>query len=73
MRFTQNKEDGSCNIYFSEREQKIINEKGQLYLSAENLRHFGNHLVKIVSEWQVNFSEELKNKQTLADSEVPGE
>lgn len=70
MKIIQNKEDGSCHIYFSDNERKIINEKGALYLSDEALRHFGNHLVKIVSNWNVYFNKDLKKKQSMGDEVV---
>ena len=44
MEFKQNKKDGSCEIIFSEKEKKIINDKGKLFLSATFLKHFGNYL-----------------------------
>jgi len=61
MRFKQNKKDGSCKIYFEKHEIKIISKKGYLYLSDIFLRHFGNHLVKIVSDWNMNFSDKVKS------------
>jgi hypothetical protein len=72
MKFRQNKEDGSCKWIFSDEEIKILNEKKELYFDAESLRHIGNVLVKIVSEWQINFNEELKNKETLGSEEIEG-
>ena len=73
MKFIQNKKDGSCDILFEEREIQIINEKGKLHLPAEGLKDFGNYLVKIVVDWQVYFDNETKKKQTLVDSDIPGE
>ena len=60
MEFKQNKKDGSCEIIFSEKEKKIINDKGNLLLSATFLKHFGNNLIKIVAEWNINFNEDVQ-------------
>lgn len=69
MKFKQY-DDGSCDIEFSWKERFAILGKGKLHLSSLNLRHFGNHLVKIVSEWNVKFNEEIKNTATFKDTEV---
>ena len=60
MEFKQNKKDGSCEIIFSEKEKKIINDKGKLFLSATFLKHFGNNLIKLVAEWNINFNEDVQ-------------
>ena len=60
MEFKQNKKDGSCEIIFSEKEKKIINNKGKLFLSATFLKHFGNNLVKIVADWNINFNKDVQ-------------
>ena len=62
--------NGSCDIIFSDEEVKIIQEKQILHLSDESLRHFGNHLVKIVSEWQLNFKEPVRQLTTTEDTEI---
>ena len=72
MKFKQY-ENGSCDIEFSKEEIEILNNNGKLYLSDESLRHFGNNLVKIVSEWQLKFNDEVKNKQTFTDQKINGE
>lgn len=71
MKFKQF-EDGSCDIEFSLKERWIIFKKGKIHLSDENLRHFGNHLIKIVMDWQLKFNEEVANKQTYKDSKIEG-
>tara|TARA_R100000388_G_C7164356_1_gene120793 strand:- start:168 stop:392 length:225 start_codon:yes stop_codon:yes gene_type:complete len=63
MQFKQ-KKDGSCDMIFSWKEIFIIIRKRKLTFTAEGLRHFGNVLIKIVSEWNMNFNKELQNKQT---------
>jgi hypothetical protein len=65
-------ENGSCDIEFSREEIKILNEKGKLHLSDENLKHFGNNLVKMVMDWQLKFNEELANKQSYTDTKIEG-
>jgi hypothetical protein len=69
MKFKQY-ENGSCDIEFSKEEVKVIFEKHCIHLSDEALKHFGNHLVHIVAEWQIKFKEEVKNISTNKDTEV---
>tara|TARA_R110000796_G_scaffold68718_2_gene157268 strand:- start:79 stop:297 length:219 start_codon:yes stop_codon:yes gene_type:complete len=71
MKFVQ-KENGSCDIIFEEHEIKIIKEKNKLHLPPETLKHFGNVIAKIVMDWNVNFSDELKSLQTTYDTEIKG-
>ena len=61
MIFNQKKEDGSCDINFSWKERWIIFTKGKLNLSPIFFKHFSNILIKVVTEWQLNFKEEVKN------------
>jgi hypothetical protein len=65
-------EDGSCDIIFSKEEINLINKKEKLHLSDEGLRHFGNMLVKVVSDWQLKFNEETAKKQSFLDSVIEG-
>jgi hypothetical protein len=65
-------ENGSCDIEFSWKERINILRKGKIHLSDENLKHFGNNLVKIVMEWQLKFNEktqDIKTYSTKVDSE----
>jgi len=62
--------DGSCDIEFSWKERFTLFTKGKLHLSPEGLRHFGNYLIKIVSDWNANFNEEIKNKGTFENTEI---
>ena len=71
MKFIQ-KKDGSCDICFTEEEIKIITENKKLHLSDEGLRHFGNILMKIVVEWQTNFTDKVKMLQTNEDIVIDG-
>jgi hypothetical protein len=63
-------ENGSCDIIFSKEEIKIIKKKQCIHLSDEALRHFGNHLVHVVSQWQIKFNDEVKKLSTHEDTEV---
>ena len=65
-------ENGSCDLKFSWKERFILFFKGRLHFSDENLKHFGNHLVKIVMDWQLKFKKEIVNKQTYTDTKIEG-
>jgi len=65
-------ENGSCDIEFSKEEIKILNKKRKIHLSDEALRHFGNKLVQMVSDWNLKFNEELKNKITYNNTKIEG-
>jgi hypothetical protein len=71
MKFKQY-ENGSCDIEFSKEEIKILSEKGKLHLSDENLKHFGNSLIKIVMDWQEKFKEDVANKLTDGNIKIEG-
>jgi len=67
MRFNQ-KENGDCDLIFSEEEIKILNKNKKITFTAEGLRHFGNNLVKIVADWNMRFNKELQNKSTHSNT-----
>ena len=69
MKFKQY-ENGSCDIEFSWKERLTLFKNGKLHLSDENLRHFGNNLVKIVADWQLKFKEETADKPTFSDTQI---
>jgi hypothetical protein len=71
MKFKQY-ENGSCDIEFSVKERWIILKKGKIHLSDEALRHFGNNLVKMVSEWNLKFKQEIQEKITYNDTKIEG-
>ena len=71
MKFDQ-KKNGSCDICFTDEEIEILKRKRKLHLSAEGLRHFGNCLVRIVGEFQVNFDKDTKNLITKEDTLIKG-
>jgi hypothetical protein len=71
MKFKQY-ENGSCDIEFSIKERWIILKKGKIHLSDEALRHFGNNLVKMVSDWNLKFNNELQNKFTYDNTKIEG-
>ena len=63
-------ENGSCDIVFSKEEIEAINEKECIHLSDEALKHFGNHLMSIIVQWQMKFKDKLKNSLTYENTEV---
>ena len=63
-------EDGSAEIIFNDQEKKIVNEKGSLKITPEGLRHFGNQLVKIVADFQINFKKDVRNMQTHEGQDI---
>jgi hypothetical protein len=60
-------DNGSCDIKFSWKERMMVLKKGKLHLSENNLKHFGNNLVKIVMDWQLKFNEKTQNIQTYSN------
>jgi len=71
MIFKQHK-DGSCDIEFSWKERLILFKKGKLHLSDEGLRHFGNTLMKMIMDWQLNLKEDTVNKMTNKNNKIEG-
>ena len=71
MTFDQ-KEDGSCDIIFSEEEIKIMIEHKKLHLSQKFLKHFSNTLVKISIEFNERFNDKTKVMYTKEDGEIKG-
>jgi hypothetical protein len=69
MKFKQY-DDGSCDIEFSWKERFILLKRGKLHLSDDNLKHFGNYLVKIVSDWQLKFNEKTKKLHTEKNTKI---
>jgi|TARA_B100000900_G_C20153331_1_gene542780 hypothetical protein len=61
MKFFQ-KEDGSCDIVFSQEEIKTLNETKKISFTAEGLRIFSNDLMRMIVEFNNRFDEEVKNK-----------
>ena len=71
MRFKQFK-DGSCDIIFEDHEVEIIKKHKKLNFSAEMLRHFGNCLVNMVTQWQLAFDEDIKKLATEETTKLTG-
>jgi hypothetical protein len=69
MKFKQY-ENGSCDIEFSWKERLTLFRKGKLHLSDENLKHFGNNLVKMVVDWQTKFNEKTHNLITTEETKI---
>jgi hypothetical protein len=63
-------ENGSCDIVFSKEEIKIINKKKCIHLSDEALKHFGNHLMSIIVQWQMKFNKKINTSLTHKDTEI---
>jgi hypothetical protein len=63
-------ENGSCDIIFSNEETKIIQERQVIHLSDEALRHFGNHMIKIIMDWNIKFNPDVQKLNTKVDTEV---
>jgi hypothetical protein len=63
-------ENGSCDIIFSNEETKIIQERQVIHLSDEALRHFGNHMIKIIMDWNIKFNPDVQKLHTKVDTEV---
>jgi|TARA_B100000073_G_C23486239_1_gene473678 hypothetical protein len=72
MKFYQ-KEDGSCDIVFSDNEIKIINKHKKIILTAEAFRHFGNVLVTMVAKFQLLFDDKIANLETKDDAKIEGQ
>ncbi len=69
MKFKQY-ENGSCDIEFSVKERWLILKKGKIHLSDEALRHFGNHLVRMVSDWNLKFNKTIQEKPTYDNTKI---
>ena len=70
MKFFQ-KENGDCDLVFDDREIEIINNKKKICFTAEGLRHFGNNLVKMVTDWNMKFNKDLQNKSSNSSEVKP--
>ena len=69
MNFKQ-KKDGSCILHFNEEEIKIIQNKKSIHFTAEGLRHFGNVLMRMVMDFNMNFDEKIKNIVTTDKDQI---
>jgi|TARA_R100001460_G_scaffold54399_1_gene93559 hypothetical protein len=65
MIFNQ-KDDGSCDLEFSQEEIKTISEHKKIHLSAESFKRFGDILVKMIITFQTKFNH-LGEKMTYGD------
>jgi len=65
-------ENGSCDIEFSWKERLILLRKGKIHLSGTDLKHFGDNLVKMVSDWHLKFDEETCKKLTFKETKIEG-
>jgi|TARA_R100001143_G_C3339947_1_gene123742 hypothetical protein len=69
MRIIQKHEDGSAEIVFSDEEIEIIRKRKKLIFTPLALKNFGNVLMKMVSDWQFQFENEIK-KHTSKDNNI---
>jgi len=70
MKIIQETNSGEAEIVFSDKEIEIISKNKKLILTEEAVRHFGNHLVKIVSDLQFGLSEKVKQIDTKPTTEI---
>tara|TARA_R110000822_G_scaffold114431_1_gene245987 strand:+ start:3729 stop:3950 length:222 start_codon:yes stop_codon:yes gene_type:complete len=70
MQFKHDLEKSSCEIIFSKEEINILKKKKKLILDEEGLRHFSNHLMHLIANWNMRFSEETKNITTKEGTEI---
>ena len=70
MKFRQSKEDGSCDLIFSDEEIESLNKNKKLHFTPETLKTVGNVLVHMVGTFNLNFKDELQNKMTKPDEKV---
>tara|TARA_R100000781_G_C4048930_1_gene116792 strand:+ start:303 stop:512 length:210 start_codon:yes stop_codon:yes gene_type:complete len=60
-------ENGSAEIFFSEEEIKIINDKKQLVMEPVFFKHFSNLLLNAIMNWQKNCKVQITTDE---DTEV---
>ena len=70
MKIIKDLENKEVYLTFSEKEVEIISEKRKLIFTEEGVRHFGNHLVKIVADLNTDLSEEIKRKDTKEQTKI---
>jgi len=73
MKFIQDNNNGSCDLVFSENEIEIIKTKGKLHFPEKTLRHIGNTLIKIVFDWNKNFTPGVNQLNTFDNTKIDGE
>lgn len=66
MKFIQ-KQDGSCDLTFSETEIKTLNETKKISFTAEGLKYFSNDLVRMVVQFNELFSKDIQKKTNSDD------
>jgi hypothetical protein len=72
MKFYQ-KDDGGCDLVFSDEEIKIINKHKRLRFTPFTFRHFGNVIVEMVARFQLFFDDKLANLETFSTQKIEGE
>jgi hypothetical protein len=71
MKFVS-KKNGDVDIIFSDEEVKIFSETKKLTLGPLAVRHFENHLMRVIAEMHANLPENLKQLPSVegVDSEI---
>lgn len=62
------KKDGSGTIYFDDNELNVLNKTKKLEMSPYFLKHFCNHVMKIMIEFNENFEKDIKKMNTSEDT-----
>lgn len=66
-------ENGKVELLFNLRERIKLLFTGKLIITDIGSRHFGNHLVKAVIEWQHKFDPKFSKYQTTENDPVETE
>ena len=66
------KEDGSCDLIFSQDEIDIMNKHKKIHFTPESLKHFGNCLQRMVFEFNTKFGGDVENLMSNDDSVCEG-
>ena len=72
MQFIQ-LENGKVQIRLTVKERLTFFLKGKITLTQLGSRHFGNHIVKMVVDWQGKFKDNIKNTTTTESTPVETE
>jgi hypothetical protein len=60
-------EDGSADIVFSWKERFTLFFKGKIFFKAVDLKHFGNNLIHLVSQWNMKFNDKVQRLDTKSE------
>ena len=71
MKFKQ-KEDGSCDLIFSQEEIDVMNKHKKIHFTPESIKHFGNCLQRMIWEFNSKLDSDLQNMMTYDNSVCEG-